>query len=99
MSPAPVRVQVILDLAEKKGFKVTPDPGAIEDDALGGGWRLSHADWTAKIYCATRTRPMTGRGTDDQWVVVLRDEEATSASGPEAFHELMLSGWLEDLYE
>jgi len=85
---APYVVTQILLLAEKQGYKVGPWPDHQEGTGLVGGWTLSNADWTATL-----------RTVDDQWVVVLKDSEATSASGPEAFYELMEGGWLEDLDE
>ncbi len=85
---APYPVNEILRVAAEKGYTVKPWPDHQDGTGLVGGWTLSHADWHA-----------TMRTIDDQWVVVLKDQEATSASGVEAFYELMLGGWLEDLNE
>ena len=82
---APPEVAQLLESLEQEGFDVVPWPMDQANDILMSGWKVTGIDWIAKI-----------RLIDDHWVVVLADEEGASASGVQAFQELLDGGWLDE---
>tara|TARA_Y100001949_G_scaffold140875_1_gene122938 strand:- start:1498 stop:1761 length:264 start_codon:yes stop_codon:yes gene_type:complete len=81
----PPEVAQLLESLEQEGHHIAPWPMDQANDILMSGWLVTGNDWTAKI-----------RLVEDHWVVILTDEEGTSAASAQAFQEMLDGGWLDE---